>query len=326
VLAEIVVRLFSPQPMNGSVYESAPRGYAVNRSKGTVLFSIGANKGIYHFTSPHLRGIRSPQVAEKRILVLGDSFTFGAGLSEEDTYVSRLQKKINATFGVDRIALLNAGIGGSGSAEQLAFLEDFGGDIAPRAVIVFTSIDDFNRAERSPLYRLRKTDTLELDDGTIPANALVKFLHRLGAGSDIYNYIIEHLHIAQLVRRTVILANFSPSAGSANARPDELGAPSSSEQQRLVRAIFKRMKTWCDAHGAKLAVINNGWRTYDWLPALLASENVTFFDAAPQIQPIITRDLAAYTIVGDGHPNAKGAMLVADAVWPFIQTFIKDQR
>jgi lysophospholipase L1-like esterase len=325
-LAEIAVRLFSPQPMNGSIYENTLRGYAVNRSKGTVLFSIGANKGIYHFTSPHLRGIRPPQVAEERILVLGDSFTFGAGLSEEDTYVSRLQKKINTTFGVDRVALLNAGIGGSGSAEHLAFLEDFGGDIAPRAVIVFISIDDFNRAERSPLYRLRQPDTLELDDGTIPTNELVRLLNRLGAGSDIYNYIIEHLHIAQLVRRTVILAIFPPSAGPATARPDELGSPSSSEQQRLVRAIFKRMKTWCDVHGAKLVVINNGWRTYDWLAALLSSENITFFDAAPQIQPIITRDLAAYTIVGDGHPNAKGAMLVADAVWPFIQTFIKDQR
>jgi lysophospholipase L1-like esterase len=204
-----------------------------------VLFSIGANKGVYHFTSPHLRGIKSPQAAEERILVLGDSFTFGAGLSEEDTYVSRLQKKINAAFGVDRIALLNAGIGGSGSAEHLAFLEDFGGDIAPRAVIVFISIDDFNRAERSPLYRLRQPDTLELDDGTIPTNALVRFLHRLGAGSDIYNYIIEHLHIAQLVRRTVILAFFSPSAGPATARPDD--TRTSSEQQRLVRAIFKRM-------------------------------------------------------------------------------------
>jgi len=326
VLAEIVVRIFAPQPMNGSVYENTLRGYPVNRSKGTVLFSVGANKGVYHFTSPHLRGIKSPQVAKERILVLGDSFTFGAGLSEEDTYVSRLQKKINATFGVDRVALLNAGIGGSGSAEHLAFLEDFGGDIAPRAVIVFISIDDFNRAERSPLYRLRQPDTLELDDGTIPTNALVRFLHRLGAGSDIYNYIIEHLHIAQLVRRTVILANFPPSAGPATARPDELGNPGSSEQQRLVRAIFKRMKTWCDVHGAKLVVINNGWRTYDWLPALLSSENITFFDAASQVQPLLTRDLAAYTIVGDGHPNAKGAMLIADAVWPFIQTFIKDQR
>jgi lysophospholipase L1-like esterase len=324
VLAEIGVRLFSPQPMNGSVYENTLRGYAVNRSKGTVLFSIGANKGIYHFTSPHLRGIRSPQVAEERILALGDSFTFGAGLSEEDTYVSRLQKKIDATFGVGRVALLNAGIGGSGSADHLAFLEDFGGDIAPRAVIVFISIDDFNRAERSPLYRLRQTDTLELDEGTVPTNALIRFLHRLGAGSDIYNFIIEHLHIAQLIRRTVILANFPSSPGPATARPDELGTPSSSDQQRLVRAIFKRMKTWCDVHGAKLAVINNGWRTYDWLPALLASENITFFDAASQIQPVIIRDLAAYTIMGDRHPNAKGAMLVADAAWPFIQTFIKE--
>jgi lysophospholipase L1-like esterase len=316
VLAEIGVRLFSPQPMNGSVYENTPRGYAVNKSKGTVLFSIGANKGIYHFTSPHLRGISSSQVAEERILVLGDSFTFGAGLPEEDTYVSRLQKKIEATFGVGRVALLNAASGGSGTAEHLAFLEDFGGDIAPRAVVVFIGTNDFSSVERSPLYRLRRTDTLELDEGTVPTNESIRLLHRIGVGSEIYNFLIQHLHIAQLIRRAVIVAYFPYESRS--------GTPISSDQQRLVRAIFKRMKTWCDVHGVKLAVINNGWRMYDWLPELLASENITFFDAASQIQPVITRDMAAYTILGDRHPNTKGAMLVADAVWPFIQTFINE--
>jgi hypothetical protein len=93
------------------------------------------------------------------------------------------------------------------------------------------------------------------------------------------------------------------------------------------------MKAWCDTHGAKLAVINNrgmadeGWRQYDWLPKLLAIENITAFDSAPQIQSIIAGDPVPYVIPqGIGHPNAKGAAAIADAVWPFIQSFIRENQ
>ena len=91
-----------------------------------------------------------------------------------------------------------------------------------------------------------------------------------------------------------------------------------------MHAIYWRMKTWCDAHEVKLAVINNGWWSFDWLPDLLSSENIAFFDAAPRVQPVIARDLASYSIAGDGHPNAKGAAAISEAVWPFVQKFVND--
>ena len=121
-----------------------------------------------------------PRTCEVRTLLpgvrfdylIGNSFTFGVGLSDEDTYVTKLQRKIDAVFGAGRIALLNVGIGGSGTAEHLAFIEDFGNDIAPRAILVFVSIDDFNRAVRSPLYRLRDAYSLDLDEGSVPTRGL----------------------------------------------------------------------------------------------------------------------------------------------------------
>src|SRR5579859_5989311 len=131
VLSEIAVRLFAPQSILGLSYDYAPRGYLINKSKGAAYFSIGGNKGIYHYISPHLRGMRPPARGAVRILALGDSFTFGHGLPEKDTYIARLQQKLDSLFGTDQIALLNGGIAGSGTAEHLAFLEDFGDEIAP---------------------------------------------------------------------------------------------------------------------------------------------------------------------------------------------------
>src|SRR5262249_35080710 len=126
LLAEGGIRVFAPQPISGMVFDYVPRAYSVSKANGTGLFRLGDRKGIYHFMPPHLRGMRQPPPGAERILALGDSFTFGVGLSEEDTYVARLQKKIDSVFGADRIALLNAGSGGTGTAEHLAFLEDFG--------------------------------------------------------------------------------------------------------------------------------------------------------------------------------------------------------
>lgn len=354
LLCEIAVRLFAPQPVNGIFFEYAPRGYTVTKSKGTALFSIGENTGVYHFVSPHLRRLHPPPRGAARILALGDSFTFGFGLPEQDTYIARLQGKLDSAFGTDQIALLNAGISGSGTAEHLAFLEDFSDEIAPTAVFVFVSIDDFNRAQRSPLYRLRSAQTLHLDAASVPVNALKKAI----VPSEAYNFVIQHLQLAQLIRRAHLLflsAYAAKSAGSEQSGPidnvavksagserltpindgDHKSAgtghlepiiDSSPEQQRLARAMFRRMKAWCDARGIKLAVINNGWRTYAWLADLLASERIAAFDAAPQVLPHILRNNASYVITGDGHPNAAGDALTADAVWPFVRNFINENN
>jgi lysophospholipase L1-like esterase len=322
LLCEIAVRLFAPQPINGIFFDFAPRGYTVTKSKGAALFNIGTNKGVYRFIAPHLRRAHPPSPGAARILALGDSFTFGFGLPEQDTYIARLQDKLDAVFGADRIALLNGGISGSGTAEQLAFLEDFGDKIAPAAVLVFVSIDDFNRAQRSPLYRLRSADTLDLDAANVPVNTLKKII----VTSDAYNFVIEHLQLAQLMRRAhlALLSAFGP----RSARAEQPGPiiDSSPEQQRLARALFRRIKAWCDARGIKLAVISNGWRPYTWLADLLASEQIAAFDAAPQVLPVMLPNRAAYEIAGDGHPNAAGDALTAEAVWPFVRTFIEEQN
>ena len=197
VLAEIGIRFLAPQPMKGIVMEYASRGYAVNRS--AALFSVGENKGIYHFTSPHLRGI-APPTGAIRILAVGDLFTFGLGGTEEQTYVARLQKKLDRAFGIGRFVLLNAGISGSGSADQLAFLEDFGSDIALAQSSSSSARMTWREQEFSPLYRLLRPNGLDLGEGTVPTSKLKSFF----AGSKIYNFLVEHLHTAQLIRRAVI--------------------------------------------------------------------------------------------------------------------------
>jgi lysophospholipase L1-like esterase len=325
VISEFVVRAVAPQPMSGNIFEYAPRGYAVNRSNGSAFFSIGDNNGTYYFTGPHLRGAIPAPIGAKRILVLGDSFTFGWELPEDDTYVAKLQAKIDGAFGGGRIALLNAGIGGSGTADHLAFLEDFGDEIAPAAVLVFVSIDDFARAERSPLYRLQGSETLDLTQGIHPRSWLKDSVKE----SKLYNFLIEHIQLAQLVRRSITVARLSSEHSTQSVKmPDSPYAFTevTDDQKRLARALFRRMKAWCDARNVKIAVINNGWRRYDWLLDMLGAENITAYDVEPQLRPVLTKNINSFIIANDGHPDAKGATLIADAVWPLLRKFISESQ
>jgi lysophospholipase L1-like esterase len=322
-VAEWTVRLIAPQKLKGQFYELAPRGYKVLRSHGVTTNESG---DLIRFSPPHLRGAPAPSGAT-RILALGDSYTEAIYLPERQTFVGLLQAKLNSSFGKGRVALLNAGIGGSGTADHLAFLEDFGPQIDPAAVIEMVSIDDFRRAERSGLYRLARPGSLELIRNTIHWNPLLRAM----LASRLYNYFSEHSELMQLVRlaaREIAPSVANPNAPRNNREQQRLdnGASGhwkavSPQQKHLARALFHRMKIWCTTHNTHLLVINNGWREYDWLVDLLRQDGITAFDAAPYVQAKISGQLKSLTIP-DGHPNADGDAVIADAMWPFIRDFI----
>ena len=86
-------------------------------------------------------GLRGPErgyakpAGTRRILVLGDSFTEAAQVAERDSTVSRLESALNAR-GTDRYEVLNAGIGGWGTGQQLVYLREEGYRYTPDLVVV----------------------------------------------------------------------------------------------------------------------------------------------------------------------------------------------
>ena len=65
-------------------------------------------------------GLRSeePREAYPKILVLGDSFTFGWGVAQDETFVSLLERKLKNEF--PQIQLINAGIGNYNTEQEIA--------------------------------------------------------------------------------------------------------------------------------------------------------------------------------------------------------------
>ena len=69
----------------------------------------------------------------RRILILGDSFTYGVGSAYEDTFVALLDA------GLPRTQLINTGVGGYCQRNQLAVLDQLGRDSYPISSCCFSS-------------------------------------------------------------------------------------------------------------------------------------------------------------------------------------------
>jgi GDSL-like lipase/acylhydrolase family protein len=71
------------------------------------------------------------------VLFVGDSFTFGEGVEEPDTFVGRLRAGSAGTF-----APVNTGIPGYGTPEQFARLGEWVARFRPRAVVLVYGLND----------------------------------------------------------------------------------------------------------------------------------------------------------------------------------------
>ncbi len=90
-----------------------------------------------------------------RILVLGDSFTWGYGVSDEEIFTGRLEAGLRSN-GRD-VEVLNAGVSGWGTDQELLYLESEGLRYSPDLVVLaFFLYNDPDNIRHSVQYGLQK--------------------------------------------------------------------------------------------------------------------------------------------------------------------------
>ncbi len=136
----------------GYVEPSATRGWA-NAPSTTAVYG----EPEFHFDVRHnalgFRGAEVPAAkppAKLRVLVLGDSFTYGIGVADDETFSVRLEA-------LDpRFEVLNTGVNGYGTAQELLLLRDQGLALRPDVVVVVFFWNDLanNYLRDFPRFRL----------------------------------------------------------------------------------------------------------------------------------------------------------------------------
>jgi hypothetical protein len=130
--------------------------------------------------SSNSRGVRGRAEHEpgrvpgrRRIVVVGDSFTFGEGVADDETYPSRLQELLGPDTDV-----VNLGVHGYGHDQMLVHLREEGLRYAPDLVLLGFYADDSERNElrfrdyAKPRFRLRN-GVLALEGSPVPPPARV---------------------------------------------------------------------------------------------------------------------------------------------------------
>ncbi|MFL6232768.1 MAG: SGNH/GDSL hydrolase family protein, partial [Thermoanaerobaculia bacterium] len=140
LIAEAAVRLARPQAVmtvsRGLYVPDPPRRYRLQPGfRGTVSNQVEFDTRV----AINREGLRGPEIGPKapgtlRVLALGDSFAFGVGAQEGETYPARLQEVLRAR-GV-RAEVLNAGAPGYGVPDETAWFERWGKPLAPDVILV----------------------------------------------------------------------------------------------------------------------------------------------------------------------------------------------
>jgi len=195
----------------------------------------------------------------KRIISLGDSYTVGFEVANDQTFSSVLEKELNAA-GV-RVEVLNAGVSGFGNAEQCLYLERELMKYQPDLVLVSFYSNDLDDNVRSGLFDIDDGRLVAKKEDYVPMGGIANFLNSnacfnfLSARSNAFAFLKERLTRMwkySLKRRSLAddldAAKSSESADAAGADAIERQANASEtgdKRRLLAAAIFERIYAMC---------------------------------------------------------------------------------
>ena len=249
--------------------------------------------------STNADGLRNPPLAPDgarvRILVLGDSITFGLGVNNDETWPAQLERVLNRTAGPATYEVLNAGISGYSAFQGLRYLDKYGLRFHPSAVVACFGQNDFDTWNA-------KTDIEQaVEFAQIAEEEEQRSL------SDFY----------VLAKRALRKASQSLTKTGGEMRP------------RLTPEEFKEtlleMKKLCDVHGIPLLFLRwpQEWQVLERKPERIHYDPIAAEVCAATGAPLV--DLyAPFTEAGEllyadpVHGNAAGCRVAAEAIAPAI--------
>lgn len=185
----------------------------------------------------------APAADTKRLLVMGDSFTFGIGVPVEQTYAARLEALLNDNTTDSRFEVINTGFAsGNCALPQFLYLKNRGLAFSPQVVVVGFYAD--NDLRDMDLYRETPGDDGLPAALILPSGDLPHWLKRTA----LYQWVglqIVYPRLARLLR-----AQTQP-ASSAEAP----AAETSIRNLRRAMELFAGMQRLASAQGARLVVM-----------------------------------------------------------------------
>jgi len=298
VFLEIVIRLLGMADhlyTDGGAYESSSAGdYWQYRPgfTGTVLGPTQVRIGPY---GSRLHGVPGRE-AEVNVAIFGDSFTFGQGVADEDTFPARLERSLlNAGMSA---GVLNFGVAGHSLEMEVAHLAERMEVVHPQIVILaFPSMDLDPRRARN---RVDRFGYLTKDD--------------FGSSSGWMDWIraaLRHSHLALLAKHAFVKIRLQSDSSATSATAAEERLERQVDRFRQVMTQFeqltrgvRRIVVCLDMRESALSRVIHRVMLEDF-------PQLTYVHAPPAFEGL---NLDEMRVPHDGHPNAAAQGVYAELI------------
>lgn len=245
---EILVRLIRPRPLEAAYVW--PDGTLRHRASFSHVYTRPGFSNVIRYNALGLRGpeVRPGPADAPRVLFLGDSFVEGKQVGEEDVLTAVLSARARAVG--SPVEVINAGVSGYGTAEEILLWDRLGEALRPDLVVVgFYPNDVRNNADRR-LFVLR--------DGAVtphrpPPVPKVRWVY------DARRWLAARSHLWILFTQGLDLLERPDTGPGAPLEAEDVFAREPSrrvaEGWELTLALLQELRARVESGGARFAVV-----------------------------------------------------------------------
>lgn len=341
IFCEIIVRIFFPQKLLFNIsqwdqyvgFTNIPNieGYSETEDfkMHMKINSHGLRDREYEYHKP---------LNTLRLGVFGDSFTFGEGVQNNETYPKYLENlfqmnKNIKNLGVD-VEVLNFGIGKTGTSHQLAFYQKEGQKYNLDIVIIgFFSGNDFEDNWGGVFY-LKNNELVHNPTAYSSIRKIQKIVYHI----PFYRWASTHSHLVNLLRKTATIYDDQIRTQEAkNSNVNNHASDSSSninEKIQLTWRLLEKFKNETKCNNSDLLLANFPHRhqkilshySYkeeipinvkmcDKLLKIIKDHNIMLLDLVPVFSKLPT---SPYYFEHDNHMTRLGHQIIASSIYKFI--------
>ncbi len=239
-----------------------------------------------------------------RIMVLGDSFTWGQGVEADKVYPRVLQKKLNETISSQRFEVINAAKRGWNTREELNYFKRRGVKYEPDLLLVGFVLNDPEPFD----WRLRWKDSWEPHPAARWLSQKSQLFHFLLIEYYFFHY--QYLDTENSYARYMeqVWSEDSASWQDFRAAAKELCDVARENNVQIVVVLFPNMISLNDRYPfqkwhamAQQVWVANGAKVLDLFPVFKG-----------------TRPRTLHVSVADQHPNARANAIAAEAIYQYL--------
>lgn len=252
LITEAYFQWFNPQPIIPRYVETSPYGIRKNIGNVHGTMIVPEYRHAFNTNSQGFRGVKEYSVQKPpgvyRVIVLGDSVALGHGVEDSETFAAVLEGQLSQFRPTE---VINMGVSGFGTAEELIQLQHVGWAYQPDLVVLtYFQNDPYNNVV-SNLFTVHNNTLIQSEKSFVPAIFIRDRLYSIPG----YSWLCQHSHLVNFVRN-----RFSAFFTQKLAQDNQIGIETTDllapGEAQLTRSLLNAFIDETRGHRVPLVIVN----------------------------------------------------------------------